>query len=122
MVEFYNSAHPKSISSMHLPKRQESTPRELGYAMPAEWEPHRATWLSWPHNRGTWPTQLEQVRDIWVKIIQALSPGERVYVLVNDESAQREVTKRLEMAGAVMEHVSVVKIPTVDVSMRDYGP
>jgi agmatine deiminase len=65
---------------------------------------------------------LEQVRDIWVKIIQALSPGERVYVLVNDESAQREVTKRLEMAGAVMEHVSVVKIPTVDVWMRDYGP
>ncbi|HET8564229.1 MAG TPA: agmatine deiminase family protein, partial [Candidatus Binatia bacterium] len=71
---------------MHRQRSQQSTPRELGYAMPAEWAPHRATWLSWPHNRETWPTQLEQVRDIWVKMIQALSPGERVYLLVNDES------------------------------------
>lgn len=107
---------------MHRQRSQQSTPRELGYAMPAEWAPHRATWLSWPHNRETWPTQLEQVRDIWVKMIQALSPGERVYLLVNDESAHREVAKRLEKAGAVMEQVSILEMPTVDVWMRDYGP
>ncbi|HEU4638081.1 MAG TPA: agmatine deiminase family protein, partial [Candidatus Binatia bacterium] len=34
--------------------------------MPAEWMPHHATWLSWPHNLETWPTQLERVREVWV--------------------------------------------------------
>jgi len=101
---------------------QGSTPRELGYAMPAEWTRHRGTWLSWPHNRETWPTQLEQVRDIWVKMIQALSEGERIYLLVNDEAARREVSKKLEKAGAVMEQISLLEIPSVDVWMRDYGP
>jgi N-carbamoylputrescine amidase len=45
-----------------------STPAGLGYSMPAEWA-HRATWLSWPHNLETWPTYLENVRDVWLRII-----------------------------------------------------
>ena len=40
-------------------KTETKTPRQLGYRWPAEWEPHRATWMAWPHNRATWPGGLE---------------------------------------------------------------
>jgi agmatine deiminase len=90
--------------------------------MPAEWARHRATWLSWPHNRETWPTHLEQVRDVWVKTIQALSPYEQVCLLVNDESTRQDVTRRLKNAGAMLDNITIFQIPTVDVWMRDYGP
>ncbi len=97
-------------------------PRDLGYSMPAEWMPHHATWLSWPHNLETWPTQLERVREVWIQMILALSPHEKVCLLVNDDLTRQDVTLRLKTAVAVMENVSVIKNPTVDVWMRDYGP
>jgi len=90
--------------------------------MPAEWSRHRATWLSWPHNRETWPTQLEQVREVWVRMIQLLSPQERVCLLVNDEPTRQDVIRRLTNARAALDNVTIFQIPTVDVWMRDYGP
>jgi len=105
----------------HLVIRPE-TPRSLGYAMPAEWSRHRATWLSWPHNRETWPTQLERVREVWVRMIQLLSPQERVCLLVNDEPTRQDVIMRLTNARAALDNVTIFQIPTVDVWMRDYGP
>lgn len=90
--------------------------------MPAEWAPHRATWLSWPHNLETWPTDLEKVRDIWVQMVAALSPHEQVYLLVNDGAAKTQVAARLNGAKAAMNNVTLLEIPTVDVWMRDYGP
>jgi len=90
--------------------------------MPAEWSRHRATWLSWPHNRETWPTQLERVREVWVRMIQLLSPQERVCLLVNDEPTRQDVIRRLTNARAALDNVTIFQIPTVDVWMRDYGP
>jgi agmatine deiminase len=90
--------------------------------MPAEWMPHRATWLAWPHNRATWPSQLETVREVWVQIIQTLALNEQVILLVNDAQTEQDVVLRLKNVGAVMENTSILKIPTVDVWMRDYGP
>jgi agmatine deiminase len=101
---------------------KDAPPRSLGYSMPAEWARHRATWLSWPHNRETWPAFLEKVREVWIQTARALAPHERVYLLVNDEVAERDVSARLKKAGAVMGNVTLLKIPTVDVWMRDYGP
>ena len=101
---------------------KEATPRSLGYSMPAEWAPHRATWLSWPHNRETWPVALEKVRDVWVQMVCALAPYEQVCLLVNDEATERDVTIRLNKAGGLMNSVTLPKIPTVDVWIRDYGP
>ena len=98
------------------------TPRDLGYCMPAEWAPHRATWLSWPNNRETWPTQLDRVRDIWIRMIAALAVHEGVMLLVGDDADRQEVTNRLRVAAAVLENVTILQIPTVDVWMRDYGP
>lgn len=90
--------------------------------MPAEWQPHRATWLSWPYNRETWPTQLESVREVWIRMIQALALNEKVFLLVNDEQTRQDVTSRLTNCGVLMENISILKIPTMDVWIRDYGP
>ena len=78
-----------------------STPADLGYAMPAEWAAHSATWLSWPHNLETWPTQLEKVRDVWVRMVAALSPHEQVYLLVNDGATRTEVAARKAFTGVM---------------------
>lgn len=99
-----------------------ATPRSLGYCMPAEWSPHRATWLSWPHSRDNWPTQLEEVRAVWVQMIRELSAVEQVHLLVNDEGSERNVAGRLKRAGAALDKVSLLRIATADVWMRDYGP
>src|SRR5688500_19441000 len=106
---------------MTTSKAKNVTPRSLGYSMPAEWAPHRATWLSWPHNRETWPTSLEKVREVWIQMICALAPDENVDLLVNDDATERNVSARLSRAGALMENVRLLKISTVDVWMRDYG-
>src|SRR4029453_16001836 len=100
----------------------QATPQSLGYSMPAEWMPHRATWLAWPHNRETWPTQLETVREVWVRIMQALAEGGQVVLLVNNEKTRGGVIARLKEVGAAMENISILKMATVDVWMRDYGP
>ena len=99
-----------------------SSPKSLGYAMPAEWAPHRDTWLSWPHNSETWPEYLEKVRDIWIQMICALAPHEQVCLLVNDAAMKREVHARLVRARADLAHVTLIEISTIDVWMRDYGP
>lgn len=98
------------------------TPASLGYSMPAEWARHRATWLSWPHNRETWPTDLERVREIWLQMICALAPHEQVCLLVNDGATEHEVSARLRQARAAVENITLLRIATVDVWMRDYGP
>ncbi len=90
--------------------------------MPAEWERHEATWLAWPHNLETWPDQLELVKQIWVEMIRAIAPAEKVCLLVNDERARAEAESRLKRVATAMDHVSIYQIPTVDVWMRDYGP
>src|ERR1043166_9009225 len=99
-----------------------ATPRDRGYSMPAEWAPHRATWLSWPHNLETWPAHLERVREIWLAMIGVLSRHEQVCLLVNDQRTSAGVSARIKQSGAVMENITLFEIPTVDVWMRDYGP
>src|SRR5262245_3476019 len=98
------------------------TPSQLGYRMPAEWEPHGATWLAWPHNLETWPRQLEVVRGVWVSMISALARSEAVHLLVNDPASEAEVRARLNVVEAPGGNVVFHRIPTVDVWIRDYGP
>ena len=62
---------------MTTTKAADVTPSSLGYSMPAEWAPHHAAWLAWPHNRETWPAFLENVRELWIQIVAALAPYEQ---------------------------------------------
>ncbi len=92
---------------------------EPSYRMPAEWEKHEATWLSWPKNETTFPGEvLEEVRTSYVEMIDALTPGEEVYVLVDDEKAERDASSRLRS----IRNVKFYRAKTEDVWIRDYGP
>ncbi len=95
------------------------TPARLGYRMPAEWEKHAATWLSWPKDPNTFPPEiLPAVEKAYVKMVGALSEGEEVRILVDDEKAEARVSAMLKGSG----DVSFRRLKTVDVWVRDYGP
>lgn len=102
--------------------RDAKTPSALGYRMPAEWEPHEGTWLSWPKDPITWPDRVPQVEKIFEAMIEALTPHEKVHLLVNDEKVRDAVTKRLAARRVAMKNVDLLVIPTVDSWTRDYGP
>jgi agmatine deiminase len=90
--------------------------------MPAEWEPHAATWLTWPHNRNSWPDAFEPIPGIWVRLVAALAPGEHVHILVNDDQAAHEVRALLHAATVAPERVTLHLVPSNDAWARDHGP
>lgn len=99
------------------------TPSSLGFFMPAEWQPHEATWLSWPKDPLTFPEKiLPWVEKIYCRMVAGLQPGEKVRILVDDEPAEKNVRKTLLENGAEEKNVIFHLIKSVDVWMRDYGP
>jgi agmatine deiminase len=94
-------------------------PKDLGYCMPAEWERHEATWLTWPNNPDTFPKGIiEPVEKSYIKIIEALADGEKVNVLIDDKGAKKRILNLL----AIKKNVFFHKIKAADVWIRDYGP
>ena len=89
--------------------------------MPAEWEPHRATWVAWPHKRSDWPGKLEAVRWCYVEIVRRLSTVEPVEIVFGDPGSERRALRRLEKAGVDMARVSVHRFPTDRSWVRDSG-
>lgn len=102
-----------SMSSSH----DRPTPAALGYRFPAEWEPHRATWLSWPHNHDTWPGKFEPIPAVWAELVRSLAPREAVHVLAAGPAAA-EARQRVGDVPNVVLH----DIRTNDCWMRDHGP
>jgi agmatine deiminase len=99
------------------------TPRSLGYYMPAEWHPHRATWLAWPKNTITWPgDRLEAVQEVHLRWMELLAQVETVCLLVDDDQVAAEVGSRLAARGVPRERLRCWVLPTVDAWIRDYGP
>jgi agmatine deiminase len=99
-----------------------ATPRALGYRMPAEWEPHEATWLAWPHNSDDWPGKFQAIPWVYAEIVRLLATRERVHILVEDAKAQRRALGILERAGANLDRVSFHLWPTNRSWTRDSGP
>ncbi len=97
-------------------------PLELGYRMPAEWERHEATWLAWPKDPETWPDKVPQVQEVFAQMIEALTPYERVNLLVDGEEAERQVREKLAPKKIFWRNFFFYHIPTVDSWIRDYGP
>jgi agmatine deiminase len=89
--------------------------------MPAEWEPHAATWLAWPHYHGDWPGRFEPIPWVYTEIIRNLARHERVELIVNDAAAERQVRKLLDRASAPLANVRFHRWPTNRVWMRDSG-
>jgi agmatine deiminase len=92
-----------------------------GYRMPAEWEPHAATWLALPHYHGDWPGKFEPIPWVYAEIIRNLAPHERVELIANDAAAERKARKILQRAEALSANVRFHRWPTNRVWMRDSG-
>jgi agmatine deiminase len=90
--------------------------------MPAEWEPHEATWLAWPHNPEDWPGKFQPIPWLYAEIVRLLAAQERVYLLVEDARAERRVESILRRAGANLDRVSFHQWPTNRSWTRDSGP
>ena len=99
-----------------------ATPAALGFSMPAEWEPHEATWLAWPHHLADWPNKLDTIRWVYGEIVRKIAPGEWVRILVNNHAEEKLVRHRLDQAGADLRRVKFVVHPTDRAWTRDTGP
>jgi agmatine deiminase len=99
----------------------EGTPRELGFRMPAEWEPQEAVWLSWPHNYATWPGKYRPVPYNFARIVETISRFQPVRI--NAAKKLHARARRLcERAGARLDRVAFYDHPTNDAWCRDHGP
>jgi agmatine deiminase len=105
---------PSPVSDTHVEPRQ--------FRMPAEWEPHAATWLSWPHKEASWPGNFGPIPGIWVEMVRHLAPHERVNILVNDDAMAAAVRQRLRDAAVALDNVALHRIRTDDAWARDHGP
>ena len=112
------------VREQNRPLRDE-TPVGLGFHWPAEWERHAATWLSWPHNRETWPGCLERAEADFVAIVRALHRNEPVHVASGDAALEARARRALAAGGvdpASGQGVFFHSIPTDDAWVRDHGP
>lgn len=99
------------------------SPAGEGFRWPAEWEAHEATWLSWPHNRETWPRQLAAVERAFVAMARALCGREKVCITVQDSAMADSVHATLIREGMDPgANVGCYVVPTNDAWIRDHGP
>jgi agmatine deiminase len=99
-----------------------ATPAQLGYRMPAEWEPHRGTWLSWPHKEASWPGKFEPVPAIFARMVRELGDQEEVHINVAGPEMELAVRELLADEGADAGNVFFHYNPTNDAWCRDHGP
>src|SRR6059058_4304416 len=98
------------------------SPARLGYSMPAEWEPHEATWLGWPHNPTDWPGKLDTIRWVYGEIVRKIAAGEVIRILINSSTEKRLARQYLRSAGANLDRVEFILHATNRGWTRDSGP
>jgi agmatine deiminase len=97
------------------------TPAALGYRMPAEWEPHAATWLSWPRREGiSFPESFDRVLPALRAMIEGLIESENV--CINVCNGAHEAEAREVLRGVDLAHITFHRIPTNEPWCRDHGP
>lgn len=98
------------------------TPAQQGFRMPAEWEPHEGTILTWPHDPRHWPGLFEQVPAIWARIVKELEVGEDVHVLIHDDATEAIAKQEMRNAKVKGDRVHLHRIPSNFSWARDNGP
>ena len=109
MAQFGNSAVPQ-------------LPDDLGFRMPAEWEPHAATWIAWPHYELDWPGKFEAIPWVYAEIVRHLVAGEEVHIIVNNAASERRVRHLLKDSAVPLRRIRFHRWPTDRVWTRDSGP
>ena len=97
-------------------------PGELRLRMPAEWEPHEATWVAWPHRRDDWPGKFSPISWVYAEIVRHLHRAERVRIIVNDAQAERRAKRLLTLSGIDLAKIDFFPLATDRSWIRDYGP
>jgi agmatine deiminase len=97
------------------------TPAQRGYSLPAEWAPHRATWIAWPHQEADWPGRFEPIPWAYGEIVRVLSRHERVCILVHPAAVERRAMGVLKKVGVDLKKVDFFRIPTDRAWTRDSG-
>jgi agmatine deiminase len=118
---FNKNRRPDTYGRITEPLRRD-TPKEHGYHMPAEWEPHQATWLAWPYDRVTFPKRVKKVEQLYLQIITELSRNETVNLAVRNADVQAKVAAFLKEGGVRLRRVHFEVWDYADVWFRDYGP
>lgn len=90
--------------------------------MPAEWQPHVATWLAWPHNETDWPDKLDTIRWVYTEMVRKIAAGELVRLLVRNQTEGRLARRYLVRAGVDLAQVEFIIHPTNRGWTRDSGP
>src|SRR5579875_2132187 len=103
-------------------KQLQQSPRALGFRMPAEWEPHEATWIAWPHEKTDWPGKFAPIQWVYGEIVRHLSKYEKVRILVQDEDLEQKARRVLKKCGAQLEAVEFFPVPTDRSWTRDFCP
>ena len=93
-----------------------------GFRMPAEWEPHEATWLGWPHNVTDWPGRFAPIPWVYGEIVRKLAEGETVRIIVPSKAHESRARRILARVGAASERVEFFRWPTDRGWTRDFGP
>ncbi|MDQ6700065.1 MAG: agmatine deiminase family protein, partial [Acidobacteriota bacterium] len=88
------------------------TPRALEFRMPAEWEPHEATWIAWPHERTDWPGRFTPIPWVYGEIVRKLSQVERVRILVQSAEVEHTAQRVLIRVGANLNAVEFYRFAT----------
>jgi agmatine deiminase len=105
---------------VNSPASVDAIPKQLGYRLPAEWEEHEATWLSWPHKEASWPGKIETIFPFYVQMVAALARSETVHINVNDEAMEAKARGFLDDAGAAGD-IRFHRFATNDAWCRDHG-
>jgi agmatine deiminase len=93
-----------------------------GFHMPAEWGPHQATWIGWPHNRTDWPGKFAVIPWVYGEIVRKLATGELVRILVNSKEHETRARRVLSRAGVDPARIEFFRFPTNRGWTRDFGP
>jgi agmatine deiminase len=90
--------------------------------MPAEWEPHRATWVAWPHHEPDWPGKLAAIPWVYAEIVRVLAEFEPVEILCQSNEVREAALVALDSHGVNLENVTLHKVRTDRVWLRDSAP
>jgi agmatine deiminase len=100
---------------------REISPAKAGFRMPAEWEPHEATWIGWPRNRTDWPGKIAPIPWVYGEIVRRIAPGEKVRILA-DGSTEKQARRILRRVGVDPSRMEFFPFPTDRGWTRDSGP
>jgi agmatine deiminase len=109
-------------SKIAAPAPTLDTPNTLGYRMPAEWEPHAATWLAWPHEPTDWPGKFDAIPWVFAEVAKNLQDGERIRVIVSNKAEEKNAKGVFSRSGVNLKQVDFVHLATDRSWTRDFLP